>query len=215
MLDVAPVLFLGAIGAGSLLLLPPPLASTRPLLTVLVGVSAAVLLLRRRHPVIVFAVVAACLLTQWVVGIPVGPVDFVILVALYAVAGRGSRRWALAALMVGLVGAVMSWLGPLGVDTRRPLTGLIAPAVVVLAVYALGRNAHVRAAYLLTLEERAERLEGEQQATAGPLSLRNGPASPARCTMWSRTGWGSWWPRPTAPPMRSPATPNSHARRWM
>jgi signal transduction histidine kinase len=123
------------------------------------------LVARRRYPVPVFAAVALAGLIQWLTFPRIGPHDLAVLVALYTVAAYSARRWSFPALGVGLLGAVMAWQS---VRSLRPVTvlGLVPPLAVVVAVWLVGRNLRTRRRYLAGLEERAVRLEREQDALA-------------------------------------------------
>ena len=123
------------------------------------------LVARRRYPVPVFATVALAGLVQWLTFPRIGPHDLAVLVALYTVAAYSARRWSFPALGIGLIGAVMAWQS---VRSLRPVSilSLVPPLAVVVAVWLVGRNLRTRRRYLAALEERAVRLEREQDALA-------------------------------------------------
>jgi signal transduction histidine kinase len=144
---------------------PLPLATHRPGLALLLLVLTAPLVVRRRHPVPVFAVVSLAAFVQWLTVVQLGLYDGALLISLYTVAAYTSRRWSIPALGVGLVGGSLAWWT---VHTGRgvQLGGLVAPTVVVLAVWIGGRTMRTRRRYLAELEERAGRLERERDALA-------------------------------------------------
>jgi signal transduction histidine kinase len=126
------------------------------------GVMCGALVARRRYPLQVFLIVAAAAGAQYVAGFPVQGYDLAILVALYTVAARESRRCtALAAMVtgVGIIMAAFPW-------SDRPAHALVGPTVVAAAGVLLGANMRARRAYLAELEERAERLERERDQQA-------------------------------------------------
>ncbi len=126
------------------------------------GVMCSALVVRRRYPIQVFLVVAAAAGAQYVAGFAVQAYDLAILVALYTVAARGSRRsTALAAMItgVGIIMAAFPW-------SDRPAHALVGPTVVAAAGVLLGANMRARRAYLTELEERAARLERERDQQA-------------------------------------------------
>jgi signal transduction histidine kinase len=120
----------------------------------------APLALRRRHPTGVFAFIAAVAFVQWLADIPPRPEDLAILVASYTVAAYARRAEAVAATVVvlgGVVLAVARW------RVERFAPALIAPCALAVAALVLGDDLRNRRAYLAALEERARRLEHEQE----------------------------------------------------
>lgn len=124
------------------------------------------LLWRRHHPNAVFVVVAlASALQALTVETPlVSQVAFP--VAVYSVARFSTMWWGLAALAVGLCGAVVSavvWVR--GFDGELTTGNVTAYAVttgtIVVTAWALGALARTRRAYVDALVERGERLERE------------------------------------------------------
>ncbi|MFI6709838.1 sensor histidine kinase [Nonomuraea sp. NPDC050478] len=115
-----------------------------------------------RRPVAAFAGVALVSFGQWAASVDVLPANFVVLVALWAVAARSSFRWALAALLVAELGvflALVRWDTPtLGMFT----TG----SILVVTVWLAGLYASTRRRYLESLEERARRAELERDQRA-------------------------------------------------
>jgi signal transduction histidine kinase len=113
---------------------------------------------RRQHPSPVFAFMAVCAFGQWLTGTP-NWADAGLLVALYTVAAtepRGRLLVAGAVMELGVVLAVVRWMGHDPVLTFIFLSGMVVAAA------ALGRATQVRRSYLRSLEERAVRLEYER-----------------------------------------------------
>jgi signal transduction histidine kinase len=123
------------------------------------------LVLRRSFPVTVFGLVSLSAFIQWLLAIPIWPVDIAVLVALYTVGTRASRWMADAALAVCLVGVGLAWSSA-PARHHAGLLGFLAPAVLVIAISVVGRNMRTRRRYLQELEERAVRLERERHALA-------------------------------------------------
>jgi signal transduction histidine kinase len=120
----------------------------------------APLALRRRYPTGVFAFIAAVAFAQWLADIPPRPEDLAILIASYTVAAYARRAEAIAATVVvlgGVVLAVARW------RVERFAPALIAPCALAVAALVLGDDLRNRRAYLAALEERARRLEHEQE----------------------------------------------------
>ncbi|MFB6890251.1 sensor histidine kinase [Kitasatospora sp. NPDC056327] len=121
------------------------------------------LLWRRRAPLPVFGAVAAAALVQWLAGVQL-PADVAVLVALYTAAAHSGRRGALAAGAVveaGVLLACLRWT-PEGAF----LTPFVAVTATTVAAAVLGMNVHTTRAYLAAMEERATRLEREQEQQA-------------------------------------------------
>jgi signal transduction histidine kinase len=118
--------------------------------------QAAPLLVRRRYPRAVLAAVTAGFILQAVVYSALPPVAMV--VAVYTVAASLPRYEALVAAATATAAATIALLG-LG-DFNRAASDLI-PLV---GAWVLGDNLGTRRAYTRALEERAERLEREQEA---------------------------------------------------
>ncbi|HXA33156.1 MAG TPA: sensor histidine kinase [Acidimicrobiales bacterium] len=120
---------------------------------------------RRRSPRVVFAIVG----TATFVALATGPVPGIAplgsLIALYTVATRCERPWSIGA-------GVLSWVGlmtALFVENRPEsfrLQTVVAPLAVITATWLIGDNLRVRRAYVAQLEERAERIEADQEAEA-------------------------------------------------
>ena len=127
----------------------------------LLAVAAAALLRRRVHPVGATVVVLAVLVV-WAVGGHGDGQDLPLVVATYSVGRHGTDHVRglvvlAAALGVSLIGTV--------VDPNQHVD--VIPAVVLPTVpWYVGRRVRNRGDYLSLLEERAERLEAEQQARA-------------------------------------------------
>ncbi|MFF2747420.1 sensor histidine kinase [Kitasatospora sp. NPDC058048] len=143
-------------------------ATTRPPheLPVAVALTAALalpLLWRRRAPRTVFAAVAAAALVQWLTGVQL-PADVALLVALYTVAATSGRRGALVAGALVEAGALLACLR--WATEGAFLTPFVAVTAMVVAAAVLGVNVRTTRAYLAALEERAARLEHEQEQQA-------------------------------------------------
>ncbi|WP_051218021.1 sensor histidine kinase [Nocardioides insulae] len=126
---------------------------------------------RRRHPVAVFAVIAgASALQATVVTVPVwGQVAFPI--AVYSVARFATTAAGLAALTVGLVGALVAsvtWLSALAALSGEGVASYtVTIGTIVLAAWALGTLARTRQAYIASLEARHEQqLRSAEQRVA-------------------------------------------------
>ncbi|KAA2254474.1 two-component sensor histidine kinase [Solihabitans fulvus] len=124
----------------------------------------APLVLRRRYPLSVFgALCVVAAVQEWTLA-PVAAADIAVLVALYTVASRCTRRQALIAagvLEVG-VGVVVAWW----VAPAIALTAFILMSGTVTAALVLGINVANRRAYLASLEDRAVRAERERDQQA-------------------------------------------------
>ncbi|GAA0274217.1 hypothetical protein GCM10010302_09820 [Streptomyces polychromogenes] len=133
---------------------------------VAVALTAALVLplpWRRRAPRAVFAAVAAAAFVQWLVGVQL-PADVALLVALFTVAAHSGRRDTLLAGAVvqgGVLLACLRW-APEGAF----LPPFVAVTATVVAAAVLGVNVRTTRAYLAAVEERAERLEREQEQQA-------------------------------------------------
>ena len=123
---------------------------------------------RRRHPVATFAAVAAASALQAaLIDEPIwGQLAFPI--ATYSVARYARGRWGLAALGVGIAGAVVAafdwvrnWYDDSPATTGAYLSYFLTISVLVVAAWALGTLARTRAAYVDALVERHERLQRE------------------------------------------------------
>ncbi|MCW3041073.1 MAG: putative two-component sensor, partial [Solirubrobacterales bacterium] len=118
------------------------------------------LLLRRRRPVPVFSLLVAVAAGQWLADVrALG--DFALLVALYGVAvSQPLRHVALAYAVVeaGVVAAALRW-GVDGPDTLHAFVGLTGLST---AATVMGTSTRNRRALVLSLQERAERLETER-----------------------------------------------------
>src|SRR3954464_9369021 len=118
----------------------------------------APLVWRRRAPLPVFVIVAAVAFGQWLAGFSL-TADVALLVAIYTVAARESRRRlavAAAILLAGIALATWSWATGTDLLVFVFLTAMGTAAVV------LGVNMQTRRAYLASLEERAAQLERER-----------------------------------------------------
>ncbi|WP_354637922.1 sensor histidine kinase [Kitasatospora camelliae] len=138
---------------------PPDL----PVSVALTAALALPLLGRRRAPRTVFAAVTAAAFAQWLVGVQL-PADIALLVALFTVGANSGRRGTLlagAVVQAGVLLACLRW-APEGAF----LTPFVALTATVVAAAVLGVNLRTTRAYLAAVEERAERLEREQEQQA-------------------------------------------------
>ncbi|MDL4813813.1 sensor histidine kinase [Actinomadura opuntiae] len=131
-------------------------------LTLTAGLVAP-LVLRRTFPRTVFAVVALVCAAQWAAGVVPVPANVAVLMGLYTVAAGFAFRWALAAALVGELGAVLAALRYASGRDDQQSTLLMLSALVA-GVWILGLHMRTRRAYLSSLEERAARLERERDA---------------------------------------------------
>ncbi|MER6287503.1 sensor histidine kinase [Streptomyces sviceus] len=114
---------------------------------------------RRRAPALTYFAISAVSLVQWSMGIWL-PTGVSALVALYTLARNGSLRvlgWA-AALTAGEAVLAVFVLVP----TRHPFLGVFFLLGTVTAAVAVGLTLRIRQMYLAALEDRARRLEVEQ-----------------------------------------------------
>ncbi|MGW7582586.1 sensor histidine kinase [Kitasatospora sp. NPDC054768] len=134
-----------------------------PVAVALTAALALPLLWRRRAPRTVFGAVAAAALVQWLTGVQL-PADVALLVALYTVAATSGRRGALVAGALVEAGALLACLR--WATEGAFLTPFVAVTAMVVAAAVLGVNVRTTRAYLAALEERAARLEHEQEQQA-------------------------------------------------
>ncbi|MDA0161641.1 histidine kinase [Solirubrobacter ginsenosidimutans] len=117
------------------------------------------LLVRRRRPVLAFAAIAAIAFIQWLCDVRAFG-DAALLIALYSVAVAEPTRTTVAAVGVveaGILLAVLRWSeGPGHLYAFVGLSGLATAAAV------FGTSTRNRRALLISLHERAERLERER-----------------------------------------------------
>ncbi|TPQ23977.1 sensor histidine kinase [Streptomyces sporangiiformans] len=114
---------------------------------------------RRRAPAVTFFVIALVSLVQWSFGVW-QQAGIATLVALYSLALHGSLRvlgWAAAATVAEVTVAVCVL-----VDVGNPLRGLFFLLGTATAAIAVGLTLRIRRMYLAALEDRARRLEIEQ-----------------------------------------------------
>lgn len=155
---LAAVLFLACVGLNSQVYRGPagPLILHAALMLPLVW--------RRRAPLAVFCAVAAVAFVQWLAGFQL-LTDVALLVALYTVASRSTWRRTLlagAVLETGILLAGARWAAPYG----SFLNSTVFLTAVATAVAVTGVNIRIRRAYLVSLEDRAVRLERERDQRA-------------------------------------------------
>ncbi|MGW2328081.1 sensor histidine kinase [Streptomyces sp. NPDC001700] len=115
---------------------------------------------RRRAPAVTFFVIALVSLAQWSLGLWL-PSGISALITLYTLARQGSLRvlgWAVAVAATNVVLAVCVL-----VPVRHPLPGVFFLLGTVTAATAVGLTLRIRRMYLAALEDRARRLEVEQE----------------------------------------------------
>ncbi|MER5351048.1 histidine kinase [Kitasatospora sp. NPDC002551] len=134
-----------------------------PVAVALTAALALPLLWRRRAPLAVFAAVAGAAFVQWLADVQL-PADVALLVALYTVAAHAGRRAALAAGAVVEAGALLACLR--WAADGAFLTPFVAVTAMAVAAAVLGVNVRTTRAYLAAVEERAARLEREQEQQA-------------------------------------------------
>ncbi|MFE4977541.1 sensor histidine kinase [Kitasatospora sp. NPDC056651] len=134
-----------------------------PVAAALTAALTLPLLWRRRAPVAVFGAVAAAAFVQWLAGVQL-PADVALLVALYTVAARTGRRGTLAAAAVTQAGVLLACLR--WAADGAFLTPFVAATATTVAAAVLGVNVRTTRAYLAAVEERAGRLEREQEQQA-------------------------------------------------
>ncbi|MET8578167.1 sensor histidine kinase [Streptomyces sp. NPDC005012] len=134
-------------------------------LTLAMGVAMA---LRRRMPERMLMLATAAGVVQLLVGVPVFPADFALLLVIYSVAVSGSVRASRAALAVALLAAPMVQLR--WPEERSTLLGnlviMVFQTVPLAFAWLLGDARRTRSAYFAQLEERAARLERERESQA-------------------------------------------------
>ncbi|WP_224282564.1 histidine kinase [Streptomyces sp. LS1784] len=134
-----------------------------PVATALTAALALPLLWRRRAPFTVFGAVAAAAFVQWLMDVQL-PADIALLVALCTVAANAGRRGTLVAGAVveaGVLLACLRWT-----TEGAFLTPFVAATAMTVAAAVLGVNVRTTRAYLAALEERAARLQQEQEQQA-------------------------------------------------
>ncbi|MER8099139.1 histidine kinase [Kitasatospora sp. NPDC094016] len=134
-----------------------------PVAVALTAALALPLVCRRRAPLAVFGAVAAAAFVQWLTDIQL-PADVCLLVALYAAAANSGRRGALLAGAVVEAGALLACLR--WATEGAFLTPFVAVTAMVVAAAVLGVNVRTTRAYLAAVEERAARLEQQQEQQA-------------------------------------------------
>ncbi|WP_308271835.1 histidine kinase [Kitasatospora sp. SUK 42] len=134
-----------------------------PVAVALTAALALPLVWRRRAPLTVFGAVAAAALVQWLMDVQL-PADIALLVALYTATANSGRRGTLVASAIveaGVLLACLRWA-----TEGAFLTPFVAVTATAVAAAVLGVNVRTTRAYLAALEERAARLEQEQEQQA-------------------------------------------------
>ncbi|MFD0399958.1 sensor histidine kinase [Kitasatospora sp. NPDC127121] len=134
-----------------------------PVAVALTAALALPLLWRRRAPLTVFGAVAAAAFVQWLTDVQL-PADVCLLVALYTAAAHSGRRGTLVAGAVVEAGALLACLR--WATEGAFLTPFVAVTATVVAAAVLGVNVRTTRAYLAAVEERAARLEQQQEQQA-------------------------------------------------
>ncbi|MET9296613.1 histidine kinase [Streptomyces sp. NPDC003077] len=134
-----------------------------PVAVALTAALALPLLWRRRAPLAVFGAVAAAAFVQWLMDVQL-PADVALLVALYTVAANTGRRGTLVAGAVVEAGALLACLR--WAEEGAFVALFVAVTAMVVAAAVLGVNARTTRAYLTAVEERAARLERQQDQQA-------------------------------------------------
>jgi signal transduction histidine kinase len=125
------------------------------------------LLARRRAPLAVLAITGAATFIGLVGrSMASAVIGFPVLVALYTVDTRCSRRKSLGASAVALAGAIVAAALSRHVPAALLLEMSIAPAAVIVALWVIGDNLRVRRAYVAGLEERAAWVDAQRAAEA-------------------------------------------------
>ncbi|MFG3053685.1 sensor histidine kinase [Kitasatospora sp. NPDC048239] len=134
-----------------------------PVAVALTAALALPLVWRRRAPLTVFAIVVAAAFVQWLMDVQL-PADIALLVALYTVAANSGRRGTLAAAVTVEAGALLACLR--WAAEGAFLTLFVAATAMAVAAAVLGVNVRTTRAYLAAVEERAARLEQQQEQQA-------------------------------------------------
>ncbi|MED7949700.1 sensor histidine kinase [Streptomyces sp. BE303] len=129
----------------------------------LTAALALPLVWRRRAPLTVFGAVTAAAFVQLLVDVQL-PADIALLVALYTAAAHTGRRGTLVAAAVVEAGALLACLR--WASEGAFLTPFVALTAMAVAAAVLGVNVRTSRAFLAALEERAARLEQEQEQQA-------------------------------------------------
>ncbi|MEV0125154.1 histidine kinase [Streptomyces sp. NPDC050703] len=134
-----------------------------PVSAALTAALALPLVWRRRAPLTVFGAVVAAALVQWLMDVQL-PADIALLVALYTVAANSGHRGTLVAGAIVEGGALLACLR--WATEGAFLTPFVAVTAMVVSAAVLGVNVRTTRAYLAALEERAARLEQQQDQQA-------------------------------------------------
>ncbi|GGU37767.1 sensor histidine kinase [Streptomyces lavendofoliae] len=134
-----------------------------PVAVALTAALALPLVWRRRAPLTVFGAVAAAAFVQWLVNVPL-PADIALPAALYTAAANSGRRGTLVAGAVVEGGALLACLR--WATEGAFLASFVAVTALVVSAAVLGVNVRTTRAYLAASEERAARLEQQQEQQA-------------------------------------------------
>nr|WP_251051239.1 histidine kinase [Streptomyces sp. ISL-86] len=134
-----------------------------PVAVALTAALALPLVWRRRAPLTVFGAVAVAAFIQWLMDVQL-PADIALLVALYTAAANSGRRGTLVAGAIVEGGALLACLR--WATEGAFLTPFVAVSAMLVAAAVLGVNVRTTRAYLAALEERAARLEQQQDQQA-------------------------------------------------
>lgn len=170
MLDTGVVLLVAALGLPALLggrtgpLMSANGVSEAPTAVLLLLHAGLVLPLwwRRRAPAVAFSVIAVTCMTQWIISIWL-PSGISLLLVLYSLALYGALKvlpWAAAVTVAGLA------LAAFRSGTQQPWLAVFFLVGTATAALALGLVFRIRRSYLAALEDRAARLQIEQEQRA-------------------------------------------------
>lgn len=170
MLDTSVVIFVALLGLAALLggQTGPPMSANRvsesPTAVLLLLHAGATLPLwwRRRAPAVAFSVIAVTCVTQWIISIWL-PSGISLLLVLYSLALYGALKvlpWAAAVTVAGLA------LAAFRSGVQQPWLAVFFLVGTATAALALGLVLRIRRSYLAALEDRAARLQIEQEQRA-------------------------------------------------
>jgi signal transduction histidine kinase len=129
----------------------------------LMVVAAAPLVVRRRYPVPVFGLSFAVVAVHGAQEYAGAGAWIAMLLSVYAVAAYSQRRWAVACLVIALVG---STIGIVAAWDQLDVADVVASIAIPITAWILGDSLRVRRAYVQAVEDRAEQLERGREADA-------------------------------------------------